>query len=58
VAQKQTVADYIELIQPRGRLIRGVSSWIDNFNIMLIPTTPIIAPTFNEVERDRDFSRG
>jgi len=53
----QTTADYTELVQARRRLIDDVSSWIYDFDAILLPTTPIIAPTFDEVATDHDYTR-
>lgn len=53
----QTAADYIKLVQARRRLINSVSSWIEDFDAVLLPTTPIIAPTFEDVASDSEFGR-
>lgn len=53
----QTAVDYIELVQARRRLMAEVSPWIGEFDAVLMPTTPIIAPSFDDVEADVDFAR-
>jgi aspartyl-tRNA(Asn)/glutamyl-tRNA(Gln) amidotransferase subunit A len=54
---EQSAADYTELVQARRRLTDNVSLWIRDFDAILLPTTPIIAPTFDEITADRDFTR-
>ena len=54
---EQSAADYTELVQARRRQIHNVSLWIRDFDAILLPTTPIIAPTFDEIATDRDFTR-
>ncbi len=52
-----TATDHNELVQARRRLIAEVSSWINEFDAVLMPTTPIIAPSFDNVKTDADFTR-
>jgi aspartyl-tRNA(Asn)/glutamyl-tRNA(Gln) amidotransferase subunit A len=54
---EQNDADYRELVEARRRLIDSVSLWIKDFDAILLPATPIIAPTFNEVVAEHNFTR-
>jgi aspartyl-tRNA(Asn)/glutamyl-tRNA(Gln) amidotransferase subunit A len=53
----QTVDDYAALVEARRSLITEVASWIGEFDSVLMPTSPIIAPTFDEVTTDTEFTR-
>jgi aspartyl-tRNA(Asn)/glutamyl-tRNA(Gln) amidotransferase subunit A len=44
-----TAADYIDLIQIRSRLVDAADAWIEDFDALVLPTTPIVAPTMAEV---------
>lgn len=54
---KQEAADYIDLIHRRADLIRRVRRKISDFDALVMPTVPIVAPKFTELERDDDYSR-
>ncbi len=52
-----TAADYIDLIQIRSRLVDEIDAWIADFDAVLLPTTPIVAPTIAEVADAEAFAR-
>jgi aspartyl-tRNA(Asn)/glutamyl-tRNA(Gln) amidotransferase subunit A len=54
---EQSNADYVELQKNRARLIDGFTKWSGDFDALILPTVPIIAPRFDELEDDLDFSR-
>jgi aspartyl-tRNA(Asn)/glutamyl-tRNA(Gln) amidotransferase subunit A len=41
----------------RARLIAETAVVLDGFDAVLMPTTPIVAPRFDELERDEDYGR-
>jgi aspartyl-tRNA(Asn)/glutamyl-tRNA(Gln) amidotransferase subunit A len=53
----QSDADYTKLQKNRARLIDKFSEWSIDFDAIIFPTVPIIAPLFDEVKKDCDFSR-
>jgi len=55
--REQTEADYQELKQARADLIGRVAQQLAGFDAVLMPTTPIIAPTFAELESDEVYGR-
>jgi aspartyl-tRNA(Asn)/glutamyl-tRNA(Gln) amidotransferase subunit A len=50
-------ADYIDLIQVRNRLVDAIDAWIEDFDAVLMPTTPIVAPTIAEMQDGETFAR-
>ena len=52
-----TAADYIELGQARARVIEAVEARLADFDALMLPTVPIVAPRLAELERDEDYSR-
>jgi aspartyl-tRNA(Asn)/glutamyl-tRNA(Gln) amidotransferase subunit A len=54
---EQDAADYQGLERARADLIRRVDSQVAEFDAVLMPTTPIIAPTFAELESDDEYGR-
>jgi aspartyl-tRNA(Asn)/glutamyl-tRNA(Gln) amidotransferase subunit A len=55
--REQDEADYQELKHARADLIRRVDQQLASFDAVLMPTTPIIAPTFSELESDEAYER-
>lgn len=55
--QEQSAADYIDLIRARADLQRRVDRRLAQFDAVLLPTTPIIAPLLRELESDEAYLR-
>jgi aspartyl-tRNA(Asn)/glutamyl-tRNA(Gln) amidotransferase subunit A len=55
--REQGEADHRELKQARADLIRRADQQLAGFDAVLMPTTPIIAPTFAELESDEAYGR-
>jgi aspartyl-tRNA(Asn)/glutamyl-tRNA(Gln) amidotransferase subunit A len=55
--REQSAADYVELIRARADLQRRVDRALAEFDALLLPTTPIIAPLLQELESDEDYLR-
>jgi aspartyl-tRNA(Asn)/glutamyl-tRNA(Gln) amidotransferase subunit A len=53
----QSAADYIELVAARKALIAAVGRATARFDALVIPTTPVVAPRFEDLEQDEDFFR-
>ncbi|WP_458760210.1 amidase [Afipia sp. TerB] len=50
-----TAADYIQSMQDRERGIAEMGKLFDQYDVLVMPTTPIVAPTMAEVETIEDF---
>ena len=57
VGARQSAADYIELLQHRRRVIDVANAQTADFDAVIYPTIPIVAPTFSELENDDDYAR-
>ena len=55
--QKQSAADYLELIRARADLQRRIDKSLAGFDALLLPTTPIIAPLLQDLESDEAYLR-
>lgn len=50
-------SDYIELSQTRSEVIRKINVETHFYDVVVFPTVPIIAPTFQELEDDENYNR-
>jgi aspartyl-tRNA(Asn)/glutamyl-tRNA(Gln) amidotransferase subunit A len=55
--REQSAADYIELLAARNDLRAQTDRKLAGFDAVLMPTTPMIAPTFAELESDAEYGR-
>lgn len=53
-SKKQSAADYIKLLHTRKHWISKVNKRLGTYDALILPTTPIIAPTLHELE-DEDI---
>ena len=56
-ARNISAADYIDMVRGRARLIRSMEARIADVDVLAWPTTPIVAPTMQEVAAADDFAR-
>ncbi len=56
-ARNISAADYIDMVRQRARLIRAMDARMADLDVLVMPTTPIVAPTIQEVAAADDFSR-
>ncbi len=56
-ARNITAADYIDMVRQRARLIRLMDERLADLDVLVLPTTPIVAPTMQEVASADDFAR-
>jgi aspartyl-tRNA(Asn)/glutamyl-tRNA(Gln) amidotransferase subunit A len=54
---RQSAADYFELVAARRRLIGEFDTATRQFDALLLPTTPIVAPRLEELAREEDYTR-
>jgi len=52
-----SAADYIDMVRERARLIRAMHARLADIDVLAMPTTPIVAPTMQEVAAADDFAR-
>jgi aspartyl-tRNA(Asn)/glutamyl-tRNA(Gln) amidotransferase subunit A len=52
-----TAADYIGMLNERAALIRGMDARLSDIDVLAMPTTPIVAPTIEEVATPENFAR-
>ena len=55
--REQTAADYLDLIRARADLQRRMDESLADFDAVLLPTAPIIAPLLQDLESDEDYLR-
>ena len=55
--REQTAADYLGLIRARADLQRRVDEALAEFDAVVLPTTPIIAPLLQDLESDDAYLR-
>ena len=51
-----SAADYVELMQARARLVRAMDAALRDIGALVMPTTPIVAPTMTEVATPEAFA--
>ncbi len=56
-ARNISAADYIDMVRQRARLIRAMDARMADLDVLAMPTTPLVAPTMQEVAGADDFSR-
>jgi aspartyl-tRNA(Asn)/glutamyl-tRNA(Gln) amidotransferase subunit A len=52
---EMTAADYIELVRTRTALVRQMDAQLADIDALIMPTTPIVAPTIAEVSTAEGF---
>jgi len=53
---KLSAADYVEMARERARLIRAMDGQISALDALILPTTPIVAPTIEEMKDTHTFN--
>jgi aspartyl-tRNA(Asn)/glutamyl-tRNA(Gln) amidotransferase subunit A len=56
-ARNISAADYIDMVRERARLIRMMDIRIADVDVLAWPTTPMVAPTMQEVAAPGEFAR-
>jgi aspartyl-tRNA(Asn)/glutamyl-tRNA(Gln) amidotransferase subunit A len=52
-----TAADYIALTRIRGRLVPAADAWLTDYDVLAMPTTPIVAPKIADVMAADAFTK-
>jgi aspartyl-tRNA(Asn)/glutamyl-tRNA(Gln) amidotransferase subunit A len=55
--EKQSAADYVDLLAARRRLVAEFDAATRPFDAVLLPTTPIVPPRLAELEDEREYNR-
>lgn len=55
--ERQSSAEYIDLIETRGRAMAEYAATFSDYDAIVSPTVPIVAPRIAEVEADEAFNR-
>lgn len=55
--REQSAADYLDLIRARADLQRRIDTALAEFDGLLLPTAPIIAPLLQELQAEEDYLR-
>ena len=53
---KLSAADYVEMARERVRLIRAMDAQVSSLDALVLPTTPIVAPTLEEMADTHTFN--
>jgi aspartyl-tRNA(Asn)/glutamyl-tRNA(Gln) amidotransferase subunit A len=56
-ARTVSAADYIEMIRRRAALVRAMDARLADFDVVAIPTTPIVPPLLSAVEKADEWAR-
>ena len=56
-ARNVSAADYIDMVRERARLIRSMDQRLADADVLAWPTTPMVAPTLEEVAKADEFAR-
>jgi len=56
-ARTISAADYIDMVRERQRLIRSMDGRLADIDVLAWPTTPMVAPTMQEVAAPDEFAR-
>ena len=56
-ARNISAADYIDMVRQRAGLIRAMDVRLTELDVLAMPTTPIVAPTMQEVAPPDEFAR-
>jgi aspartyl-tRNA(Asn)/glutamyl-tRNA(Gln) amidotransferase subunit A len=56
-ARNASAADYIDMVRDRTRLIGSMDARLADLDVLVSPTTPIVAPTMAEVTPADEFAR-
>lgn len=55
--ERQSAADYLDLLAARHRLIADFNAATAGFDAVVLPTTPIVPPRLAELEDEREYNR-
>ena len=51
-----SAADYVDMMRDRARLVRAMDTQMSGFDALVLPTTPIVAPTIAEMQDTATFN--
>jgi aspartyl-tRNA(Asn)/glutamyl-tRNA(Gln) amidotransferase subunit A len=56
-AKSRSGADYVRVARARSELVRSMDAWMEDFDGIVMPTTPIVAPKIADVATPETFAR-
>ena len=56
-ARAISAADYIAMVDERAKLVAAMDAQLADIDVLVMPTTPIVAPTMEEMTPPDDFAR-
>jgi aspartyl-tRNA(Asn)/glutamyl-tRNA(Gln) amidotransferase subunit A len=56
-AAKISAADYVDMLRERAALIRAMDARLAGLDVLVMPTTPVVAPLLADVAKQDDFFR-
>jgi aspartyl-tRNA(Asn)/glutamyl-tRNA(Gln) amidotransferase subunit A len=56
-AAKISAADYVDMLHDRAALIREMDARLAEFDVLAMPTTPVVSPLLADVEKQEEFFR-
>lgn len=57
VGSRMSAADYLQIVHARAALTAAVAAVAASFDALVLPTTPIVAPRFDEIADQAGFGR-
>jgi aspartyl-tRNA(Asn)/glutamyl-tRNA(Gln) amidotransferase subunit A len=54
--EKVSAADYVDMVRERAHLVRAMDARLADLDVLVLPTTPIVAPTIAEVASPETFN--
>jgi aspartyl-tRNA(Asn)/glutamyl-tRNA(Gln) amidotransferase subunit A len=55
--ERMTAVDYVELVAERARLIAAFDARTRDFDALVMPTVPIVAPRIADLDDEREYNR-
>ena len=52
-----SAADYLDLLAARARIVAGFDAATRDFDALILPTSPIVAPTIASLDDEREYNR-
>jgi aspartyl-tRNA(Asn)/glutamyl-tRNA(Gln) amidotransferase subunit A len=56
-AAKISAADYIDMVRTRAELVRAMDARLADLDVLVMPTTPIVAPLLAELDKPDEWGR-
>jgi aspartyl-tRNA(Asn)/glutamyl-tRNA(Gln) amidotransferase subunit A len=54
---EQSGVDYVELVEARRQLVDAFEAQMEDYDALLMPTVPMVAPPISALDKDEDYAR-